>query len=132
MIRIQSIMLVAGMALFAACAISPAGAADAAKGDAVKGKALFNRCAICHSNTKGAPNRIGPNLFGVEGRKSASIAGFSYSGAMKKSGIVWSADKLHAFVTRPAALVPGTKMAFPGVANPGQVDDLVAYLATLK
>ncbi|HTO41537.1 MAG TPA: cytochrome c family protein [Rhizomicrobium sp.] len=120
------------MALFAACAISPASAADNSKGDAVKGKSLFNRCAMCHSNAKGAPNRIGPNLFGVVGRKSASMAGFSYSGAMKKSGIVWSADKLQTFVTRPAALVPGTKMSFPGVANQGQVSDIVAYLTTLK
>jgi len=127
MIRILSIRLGAIAVLFAACAISPASA-----GDVAKGKAFFARCAICHSNAKGAPNRIGPNLFGVVGRKSASVAGFFYSGAMKHSGIIWTPDRLRAFITRPNGLVPGTRMGFAGVANKGQVDDLVAYLTTLK
>lgn len=127
MIRILTIRLGAIAVLFAACAISPASA-----GDVAKGKAFFARCAICHSSAKGAPNRVGPNLFGVVGRKSASMTGFFYSGAMKKSGIVWTSDTLKAFITRPAGLVPGTRMSFAGVANPGQVDDLVAYLVTLK
>ena len=103
-----------------------------AAGDAAKGAAIFNRCAICHSNAKGAPNRIGPNLFGVAGRKAGTLAGFSYSGAMKNSGLTWTADKLEAYVQHPAMVVPGNKMAFAGISNPQQADDLVAYLATLK
>jgi cytochrome c len=115
-------------ALFLVGAITPATAA----GDPAKGKTLFVRCAICHSNAKGAPNRIGPNLFGVVGRKAASMQGFFYSGALKQSAIVWTPDKLKAWITNPAKLVPGNRMPFAGVADPGQVDDLVAYLATLK
>ncbi|HEV2561468.1 MAG TPA: cytochrome c family protein [Rhizomicrobium sp.] len=103
-----------------------------AAGDAAKGVTIFNRCAICHSNTKGAPNKIGPNLFGVVGRKAGTAPGFSYTGAMKNSGITWTEDKLEAYVQHPALVVPGNKMAFAGLSSPAQADDLVAYLATLK
>jgi len=103
-----------------------------AGGNAAQGKTYFSRCAICHSNTKGAPNRIGPNLFGVVGRHAAAMQGFFYSGAMKRSNITWSPDRLKAYITKPQMVVPGNRMAFAGVSNAGQVDDLVAYLATLK
>lgn len=105
-------------------------AADA--GDAANGKTVFGRCAICHTVQKGGPNGLGPNLFGVAGRKAASLPNFMYSAALKTSGIVWTPDKLRAWVSGPARLVPGTKMAFAGIANPKQADDVVAYLATLK
>jgi cytochrome c len=103
-----------------------------AGGNAVQGKTYFSRCAICHSNTKGAPNRIGPNLFGIVGRHAAAMPNFFYSGAMKRSNITWTPDKLKAYIKRPQGLVPGNRMSFAGVSNAGQVDDLVAYLATLK
>jgi cytochrome c len=101
-------------------------------GDAAKGKIVFQRCAICHVATKGGGNGLGPNLFGVVGRKAAGAPNFSYSAAMKNSGITWSTDKLAAYVTHPAAVVPGNRMAFAGINNPDQVADVVAYLATLK
>ncbi len=103
-----------------------------AGGNAVQGKTYFNRCAICHSNAKGAPNRIGPNLFGIVGRKAASMQGFFYSGSMKRSNITWTPEKLKAYIAKPQMVVPGNRMAFAGISNAGQVDDLVAYLATLK
>lgn len=103
-----------------------------AGGNAGQGKTYFNRCAICHSNQKGAPNRIGPNLFGIVGRKAGSLPNFFYSGAMKKSGITWTHEKLEAYIAKPQALVPGNRMAFAGVSSHQQVDDLVAYLETLK
>jgi len=81
---------------------------------------------------KGAPNRIGPNLFGVVGRKAGTLASYSYSSAMTKSGIVWGADTLPHYLIGPANIVPGTKMTFAGLPNQQQADDMVAYLATLK
>jgi cytochrome c len=108
-------------------AAGPAFAADAGNG-----KTVFMRCAICHNADKGGPNGLGPNLFGVVGRKAASLPNYMYSGALKSAGITWTADKLKAWVGGPQKLVPGTKMAFAGISNPKQVDDLVAYLATLK
>lgn len=107
-------------------------ASAAFAGDPAAGKVVFARCAICHTATKGGPNGVGPNLFGVVGRKSASLPGYMYSGALKASGITWTQDKLKAWVSGPQKLVPGTKMAFGGISSAKQVDDLLAYLATLK
>ena len=103
-----------------------------AAGNAANGAGVFERCAICHSNTKTGANKIGPNLFGVVGRKAGTSPGFSYSGAMTGSGIVWIDAKLDAFITSPSALVPGNKMPFEGISNATQRADLVAYLDTLK
>jgi cytochrome c len=101
-------------------------------GDAAKGEQTFARCAMCHKAGKGAGNGLGPNLFGVVGRKAGTVADFSYSPAMKASGITWTEDKLAAYITRPFAVVPGNRMAFAGISNPAQVQDVVAYLKTLK
>ena len=103
-----------------------------ATGNAGNGKTVFGRCAICHNVQKGGPNGLGPNLFGVAGRKAASLASFSYSGALKNSGITWTNDKLKAWIMGPYKLVPGTKMAFGGISNASQADDVVAYLDSLK
>ena len=103
-----------------------------AAGDPVQGKAVFARCAICHNVEKEGGNGVGPNLFGIMGRKAASVDGFNYSGPMKASGIVWNDDKLSQWVAGPAKMVPGTKMAFAGITSKGQIADVVAYLNTLK
>jgi cytochrome c len=107
-------------------------AAPAAAADANNGKVVFGRCAVCHNVQKGGPNGLGPNLFGVVGRKAASLASFSYSPALKNAHITWTPDKLKAWAMGPAKLVPGTKMAFGGITNASQADDVVAYLGTLK
>lgn len=107
-------------------------AAAHAGGDAASGAAVFQRCAMCHSAEKGGGNGLGPNLFGVVGRHAASLPDFSYSGALKASKIVWTDDKLKAWVSGPARLVPGTRMAFPGLSNPKQADDVIAYLHTKR
>jgi len=101
-------------------------------GDPVAGKAVFARCAICHKVAKDAGNGLGPNLFGIVGRKSATLAGFEYSGPMKASGITWTDDKLSQWVAGPAKMVPGTKMAFPGITSKGDIRNVVAYLDSLK
>jgi cytochrome c len=119
-------LIAAGAALLAMAAM-PALAADAGNG-----KTIFARCAICHTVVKGGPNGLGPNLFGVVGRKAASLPGFMYSGALKSSGITWTPDKLKVWIGGPQRLVPGTKMAFGGISNPHQIDDVIAYLSTLK
>ena len=100
--------------------------------DAGNGKAIFARCAACHTVIKGGPNGLGPDLFGVVGRKAGSLSNYMYSGQLKASGITWTNDKLTAWVQGPQRLVPGTKMAFGGISSPAQVADLVAYLDTLK
>ncbi|MET0364049.1 MAG: cytochrome c family protein, partial [Sphingobium sp.] len=103
-----------------------------AAGDAATGQKLFLQCRACHSVQEGAPSGVGPNLSGVVGSKAASQVKYSYSPAMAKSGIVWTTDSLNQFLTRPSALVPGTRMAFAGVVAQKGRDDIIAYLATLK
>jgi cytochrome c len=103
-----------------------------AAGDPVQGKAVFARCAICHNVEKDGGNGVGPNLFGIAGRKSASVDGFNYSGPMKASGITWTDDNLEKWIAGPAKMIPGTKMAFGGISSKGQIADVIAYLHTLK
>ncbi|OSZ72575.1 cytochrome c family protein [Sphingomonas sp. IBVSS1] len=108
-----------------------AAAAPAAAQDAKAGEKAFLQCKTCHSVVAGQ-NRIGPSLAGVVGRKSASVAGFSYSPAMKGKGISWTEANLDAYLAKPSAYVPGTKMAFAGIADAGKRNDVIAYLKTLK
>jgi len=104
-----------------------------ADGDAAKGAIYFKgRCSVCHTSEKGAGNKIGPNLFGVFGRHAASAADYTYSGAMKNSGITWTADKLSAFLHSPRTVVPGTKMTYAGIVRDEDLANTIAYLATLK
>jgi cytochrome c len=105
-------------------------AADAA--DIAKGKVVYKRCAICHTDDKGGGDALGPNLFGIVGRKAAIRPGFPYSAPLTKAGIVWTEANLNKWIAGPARMVPGTKMAFAGVTSKNQNADLVAYLATLK
>jgi cytochrome c len=122
--------------VIAAAALLSCGAfsslAYAQDGDAALGKTVFQRCAICHKVEKGATGGLGPNLFGVAGRKAASLPDFEYSGPLKAAGITWTDDKLSQWVAGPAKMVPGTKMAFPGITSKGEVRNVVAYLNTLK
>ncbi|MBS0354686.1 MAG: c-type cytochrome [Proteobacteria bacterium] len=103
-----------------------------AAGDVEKGKDVFaTECAECHSAREGK-NKKGPSLFGVVGRKAATVADASYSDGLKASGITWTPDKIDAYVTAPKKLVPGGKMKYDGLASAAERAELLAYLATLK
>ena len=103
-----------------------------ASGDVEKGKDVFStECAECHSVREGK-NKKGPSLFAVVGRKAATVADATYSDALKASGILWSPDKVDAYVTAPKKLVPGGKMKYDGLASAAERADLIAYLATLR
>ena len=75
---------------------------------------------------------IGPPLFGVVGRKAGAVGGYAYSPALKASGVTWAEPQLRTYLQGPAKMIPGVRMPFAGVKNPTQLDDLVAYLNTLK
>ncbi len=117
--------------LAAALLLSAAGAADAA-GDAGRGRAVYtSQCSTCHSIR---PNEtvLGPSLFGVAGRNSGTLKGFIFTPAMKATKWVWTDAKLREYLPAPQKLVPGTRMTYPGLKNPAQADDLIAFLHTLK
>jgi len=100
--------------------------------NAKAGQEIFSRCTACHTVQKGGPNGLGPNLFGVVGRKAGSKPDFGYSAAMKGAGFTWTPQKLDAYIAHPAEVVPGNHMAFAGIPDPKQRADVVAYLGTLK
>jgi cytochrome c len=98
--------------------------------DAEHGKTIFKPCAACHATDHA--NRVGPGLEGLIGRKAGTVPSFDYSEAMKKSGIVWDAKILDAYLESPQKVVPGNRMPYAGLNDPTDRADLVAYLATLK
>jgi cytochrome c len=111
--------------------VATADSAEAA--DAGAGEQLAQQlCVICHKFDKDSGNGLGPNLFGVVGRKAASLSDFDYSAALKASKITWTTPNLAKWVAGPATLVPGTKMIFPGITSKSDIDNLLAYLETLK
>lgn len=116
-----------------AAALAAAGASPAyAAGDPAKGKAVFAQCAACHKADGSGRSTIGPNLWGVVGRKSGTLPGYAYSPAMKAAGRVWNDAALDAYLAAPMKAVPGNKMPFAGLANPADRASVVAYLRTLK
>ena len=101
----------------------------AAAANADHGKVVFQNCAACHSEKPGA---IGPSLRGVVGRKSGSVEGFHYSGAMAHANLTWDESNLRDYIANPQAKVRGNRMPYGGLANPGDIDDLIAYLKDYK
>lgn len=121
-------MSFASLALAAMITSAPAHAA----GNIDHGADLFDtHCAECHS-LKAGKNKKGPSLFASIGRKAGSVTDYAYSDAMKASGIVWTADKLAAYIDAPKAVVPGGKMKFDGKLTPQESTDLFAFLQTIR
>jgi cytochrome c len=122
--RSSSWSIVAGAGLLLALGASAALAADVDHG-----KQVFQACAACHSDK---PDALGPSLVGVVGRKAGSRDDFRYSNAMTRAGFNWDAGNLRQYLADPQAKVKGNRMPFSGLNDPKDVDDVVAYIGTLK
>jgi len=117
--------------IFALGFLATVTAGSALAADVEAGKTAFKKCSLCHT-TEAGKNKIGPSLFGVVGRKSATLDNFNYSEAMKKFDHTWDEGTLDEYLADPRATVPGTKMIFPGIKDKAERDDVIAYLETLK
>ena len=115
---------VIGIAMVALAASVGAAAAQ----DAAAGEKVFAKCKICHQVGEAAKNGVGPVLNGVVGRKAGSEEGYNYSAANKSSGLTWDEATLKQYLKNPRAMVPGTKMIFPGISNEKDIEDVIAYL----
>ena len=96
--------------------------------DVAAGKTSFNKCMACHAIGAGARNKVGPELNGLDGRKSGTAPDYSYSDANKNSGITWNETQFKDYIKDPKAKIPGTKMAFAGIKNEKEINDLRAFI----
>jgi cytochrome c len=99
-----------------------------ATADVAKGQQIFNKCAACHTVTKGGPNGLGPNIWGVLGDPVADAPGFTFTDALEKKGGTWNWHNLSEWLHSPREFAPGTKMTFAGLGNPQDRANLIAYL----
>ena len=116
--------------LSALVVIAVSAAASAAQAqDAAAGKSSFNKCLACHAIGDGAKNKVGPELNGLDGRKSGTAPDYNYSDSNKNSGITWNEAQFKDYIKDPKAKIPGTKMAFAGIKNEKEVNDLWAFIS---
>ena len=117
--------------VLAAAATGTMLSSGATAADAKKGKKVYRKCIACHSIKKGAPHKIGPNLFGIVGSPSGNALGYTYSKAMKMANLTWDEATLDVFIKKPKKLIKKTKMSFVGIRKNDQRANLIAYLKTL-
>jgi cytochrome c len=103
-----------------------------AVGDASNGVDVYSaECADCHS-LKPGKNKKGPSFAGVVGRAAGSVPGAKYSDAMKSSQIVWSPERIDAYITHPKKVVPGGSMKYDGLDDAKARADVIAFLANKR
>ena len=123
---LKTAKITAALCIVASSALSGSHSA----GDAAKGEKVFKKCKACHAVEEGK-NKTGPSMYGVVGRAAGSVEGYKYSNAMAGSGLVWDAETLDGFLTKPKKYLKGTKMSFAGLKKEKDRANVIAYLATL-
>ena len=115
-------------------ALSPLAWSESARsaGDPVRGAAVFQACAACHSTMPGV-HMTGPSLAKIWQRKAGTVEGFSrYSEAMKHVNLVWNEETLDQWLSNPEGLIPGTSMTFPGLRDSKARQDVIGYLEAVS
>lgn len=120
--------------------LEDAGAAEAEKpiafflasADPAEGAKVFKKCGACHTDSKGGPNGLGPNLYGVVGKSIPHLPGFAYSDALKSHGGTWDWETLNQWLKSPRDFAPGTKMTFAGLSKPEDRAAVIVYLNSMS
>jgi cytochrome c len=99
---------------------------------AQRGAEIAKQCQACHNLQEGQGAKVGPDLYGVVGRKIASVPNFNYTAALKAKSGTWDFDTLNTWLTKPAAFAPGTAMTFAGLSSEKQRADVIDYLDSLS
>src|ERR1700676_3108654 len=123
--QIMKKLTLSALVIIASSAAVPAALAQ----DAAAGKSCFNKCLACHAIGADAQNKVGPQLNGRNGRKSAAAPDDNYTDANKNSGITWNEAEFKDYIKDPKAKIPNTKMSFAGIKNEQEINDLWAFLA---
>jgi cytochrome c len=103
-----------------------------ARANVEAGERQFRMCTACHPAERGAPHRVGSNLWNIIGQRKAAVPQFNYSAALKAKGGTWSYLDLADYLNNPRKFAPGTSMVFVGIPDPERLANLIAYLRTLS
>lgn len=103
-----------------------------AAADTAAGQKVVKKCTTCHDLAKNGPDKIGPNLWNIVGSQMAARQGYKYSDALVGLGGQWGYAELDAFLTKPRAFAPGTKMSFGGLKKPADRASIIAFLRMLS
>jgi cytochrome c len=128
LLEVNSVKTVGRLAPSILAILALASATTASAAPSARGRLLFLKCASCHDISQTLSPKIGPNLYGVFGRRAGSLPGYSYSTAMKGQTFDWNEETLDRWLKKPSALVPGTAMAFAGIDEKSDREALIAYL----
>ena len=118
-------LVMAGVLVVASAGVSAAQ-------DVAAGETSFRKCMPCHDIGADAKIKLGPPLNGIDGRKAGTFEGFNYSDVNKNSGLTWNHEEFVKYIKNPMQAMPGTRMAFVGIRNDKEIEDLWAYLTQFK
>ena len=121
-------MRVVVAAVVLALASTGAAPAIAADPDLARGERVFKKCIHCHTVDRTGRHRIGPNLFGMFGRKAGALADFEFSEAWRKADFVWNDATLDEYLKAPHKMIPNNRMPFDGLPREADRAALIAYL----
>ena len=95
----------------------------------------FRKCAGCHKIDEGKRGGMGPNLYGIFNSPAGQVEGYRYSEWLKESGIIWTREALHAWLsdrkTREEYFgkkVFKTKMMWTGIKKEEDMNAILDYL----